>query len=164
MKQVLSPRWLLKHDPSERPTSAELLQSELIPPPQMEETEIQDMFRFTLSNPQSKAYKYLMKSCFKQTFSPADEIIYTSMDTSSFSTKSHFKLQPFIQRVKDIMTSVFRVNYSLHYLSSDCRRKAEGEGFFIFDVSRHMERSNLSNVRFFFRNPTCIKEVRLQLN
>ena len=69
-------RWVLDHDPGKRPTSVELLQSDYMPPPLMEETELHDMFRHTLSNSQSKAYKYLVASCFQQTVSTAEDITY----------------------------------------------------------------------------------------
>lgn len=69
-------RWLLNHDISKRPTSQEVLQSELIPPPVLEECELRELLRHTLSNPQLKAYKYLIASCFKQSFTPAQDITY----------------------------------------------------------------------------------------
>ncbi|XP_076299172.1 eukaryotic translation initiation factor 2 alpha kinase Gcn2 isoform X2 [Lasioglossum baleicum] len=69
-------RWLLNHDPSQRPTAQELLSSEYLPPPQLEETELQEMIRRTLSNNQSKAYKYLISCCFTQEVTPADDITY----------------------------------------------------------------------------------------
>ncbi|KAG8276527.1 Eukaryotic translation initiation factor 2 alpha kinase 4 [Homalodisca vitripennis] len=59
-------RWMLLHDPLQRPSSAELLQSDLLPPPQFEERELQELLRHTLNNPQSKLYKYLVASCFSQ--------------------------------------------------------------------------------------------------
>lgn len=72
----LSFRWLLTHDVSKRPTSQELLQSEHIPPPLLEERELRELVRHTLSNPQLKAYKYLIASCFKQSVTPAQDITY----------------------------------------------------------------------------------------
>ncbi|XP_076633537.1 eukaryotic translation initiation factor 2 alpha kinase Gcn2 isoform X1 [Colletes latitarsis] len=69
-------RWLLNHDPSQRPTAQELLSSEYLPPPRLEETELQEMIRRTLSNNQTKAYKYLISCCFTQEVTPADDITY----------------------------------------------------------------------------------------
>ncbi|XP_015183399.1 PREDICTED: eukaryotic translation initiation factor 2-alpha kinase 4 isoform X2 [Polistes dominula] len=69
-------RWLLNHDPIQRPTAQELLSSEYLPPPQLEETELQEMVRHTLSNTQSKAYKYLVASCFMQEVTAAEDITY----------------------------------------------------------------------------------------
>ncbi|XP_046402509.1 eIF-2-alpha kinase GCN2 [Ischnura elegans] len=69
-------RWLLSHDPGKRPTSLELLQSDYVPPPQLEEAELQEMVRHTLLNPQSKAYKYLVASCFNQEVTPAEDVTF----------------------------------------------------------------------------------------
>lgn len=67
---------LLNHDVSKRPTSQELLQSEHIPPPILEECELRELVRHTLSNPQSKAYKYLVASCFDQEQNYVEDITY----------------------------------------------------------------------------------------
>ncbi|GAB6026062.1 hypothetical protein CHUAL_012266 [Chamberlinius hualienensis] len=69
-------RWLLDHDPSKRPTCQELLQSNLLPPLQMEEVELHDMLRQTVSNSQSKAYKYMISSLFQQETSTAAIVTY----------------------------------------------------------------------------------------
>lgn len=66
----------MNHDPSQRPTAQELLSSDYLPPPQLEETELQEMVRHTLSNSQSKTYKYLVASCFMQEVTPAEDITY----------------------------------------------------------------------------------------
>nr|CAD7397393.1 unnamed protein product [Timema cristinae] len=99
-KQVHIVRWLLNHDPGMRPSSEELLQSPYLPPPQLEEAELQEMVRHTLSNPQSKAYKYLVGSCFTQEVSPAEDITYhMSLPRAS---------SPLLQeRVKQAVTKVF---------------------------------------------------------
>lgn len=57
---------LLNHDPGKRPTCAELLSSNYLPAPQVEDSRVQDFINNTLINPQSKAYKYLISSCFRQ--------------------------------------------------------------------------------------------------
>lgn len=59
-------RWLLNHDASKRPTSEELLSSDLIPPARLEATELQEMLRNVLANPQSKTYKHLVSRCLSQ--------------------------------------------------------------------------------------------------
>lgn len=82
-------RWLLNHSVSQRPTSQELLQSDLIPPPVLEEEKLREMFRHTLSNPQMKAYKYLVASCFRQPVTPAQDITYDmSLPAPSSATRS----------------------------------------------------------------------------
>jgi len=40
----------------------------------LEEAELRDIFSRTLNNSQSKAYKYLVASCFKQKLSAVDDI------------------------------------------------------------------------------------------
>nr|WAQ68452.1 eIF-2-alpha kinase GCN2 [Haliotis discus hannai] len=69
-------RWLLNHDPSRRPTSKELLQSDYMPPPQMEEAELNEILRSTIANPQSKAYHRMMEAVFGQQVSPASDLSY----------------------------------------------------------------------------------------
>ena len=51
-------RWLLVHDPSSRPTSWELLQSDYLPPPQVEEAQLQEMVKHTLASHNSKSYRW----------------------------------------------------------------------------------------------------------
>ena len=65
----------MNHDPSQRPTAQELLSSAFLPPP-LEDPELQEVMRHTLSNSQSKAYKYLVTSCFTQDVTPAEDITY----------------------------------------------------------------------------------------
>ena len=60
----------------------ELLQSPILPPPQLEEAELQEMIRHTLSNTQSKAYKHLVASCFQQKMTISEDLVY-NMDMSS---------------------------------------------------------------------------------
>ncbi|CAG7836539.1 unnamed protein product, partial [Allacma fusca] len=104
-------RWVLNHDPSKRPTSLELLQSDYMPPPLMEEAELHDMFRHTLSNPQSKAYKYLVASCFQQSVSTAEDITYNyGMGRLSDMTPNPERLCSslvLIQKVKRVIQNVF---------------------------------------------------------
>ena len=75
--------WLLNHNPNTRPSSTELLQSPLLPPPQLEEAELQEMIRHTLSNTQSKAYKHLVASCFQQNMTPSEDIVFDMDMTAS---------------------------------------------------------------------------------
>lgn len=44
----------------------------------LEERELRELMRHTLSNPQLKAYKYLIESCFKQKVRPAQDILYNN--------------------------------------------------------------------------------------
>ena len=69
-------RWLLNHDPGLRPTSAELLQSELLPPPQLQEAELNEVLRSTISNPDSKSYRNMVSAMFSQNPVPAKDFVY----------------------------------------------------------------------------------------
>ncbi|XP_019769809.2 eIF-2-alpha kinase GCN2 [Dendroctonus ponderosae] len=69
-------RLLLNHDIAQRPSSQELLQSKHMPPPVLVEQRMQQVVRYTLSNPQTKGYRYLISACFKQSLSPAQDITY----------------------------------------------------------------------------------------
>lgn len=94
-------RWLLRHDPSQRPSSHELLQSEHLPPPQLEDAELQELVRHTLSNPQSKSYKYLIASCFKQQMSTAQDVTY---DMSVGKSRSYLTLLEIVsERIRKVM-------------------------------------------------------------
>ena len=61
-----------------RPTSKELLQCEYIPPPQMEEAELNEILRSTISDPHSKSYRRMISAMFSQSVSLADDHIYDS--------------------------------------------------------------------------------------
>ncbi|XP_069116071.1 eIF-2-alpha kinase GCN2-like [Argopecten irradians] len=69
-------KWLLCHDPSKRPTSTELLQSPFLPPPQLEEAELNEVLRSTISNTNSKAYRRMIGALFSQTINSADDVLY----------------------------------------------------------------------------------------
>ncbi|XP_012285402.1 eIF-2-alpha kinase GCN2 [Orussus abietinus] len=102
-------RWLLNHDPSQRPTSQELLASEYLPPPQLEEAELQEMVRHTLSNSQSKAYKYLVACCFAQEVTPAEDITYDmSLPGRGIASSVSLKSQFLQESVKLKVVEVFR--------------------------------------------------------
>lgn len=94
-KQKFLVTWLLNHDISKRPTSQELLQSEHVPPPVLEECELRELVRHTLSNPQLKGYKYLIASCFDQTLTPAQNITYDK--DSSVPTFNKPQLYDFVK-------------------------------------------------------------------
>ncbi|XP_063976876.1 eIF-2-alpha kinase GCN2 isoform X2 [Diachasmimorpha longicaudata] len=101
-------RWLLNHDPSQRPTSQELLSSEYLPPPQLEEAELQEMVRHTLSNNQSKEYKYLIGCCFAQEFTPAEDITYDTNLQPPKNNCSLTKTDLIREYVKAKVIEVFR--------------------------------------------------------
>uniref|UniRef100_A0A8D0CTC2 eIF-2-alpha kinase GCN2 n=1 Tax=Sander lucioperca TaxID=283035 RepID=A0A8D0CTC2_SANLU len=68
--------WLLKHDPALRPTAQELLKSELLPPPQMEESELHEVLQHTMANINGKAYRNMVGQLFAQNTSPVMDYTY----------------------------------------------------------------------------------------
>ncbi|XP_044265056.1 eIF-2-alpha kinase GCN2 [Tribolium madens] len=102
-KQKFLVTWLLNHDVAKRPTSLELLQSEHVPPPVLEECELRELVRHTLSNPQLKGYKYLIASCFDQTLTPAQNITYDK--DSSAPTLNKPQVYDF---VKETIIKIFK--------------------------------------------------------
>lgn len=68
--------WLLNHDPALRPTTQELLKSELLPPPQMEESELHEVLQHTMANINGKAYRTMVGQLFAQYTSPVMDYTY----------------------------------------------------------------------------------------
>ncbi|XP_057398022.1 eIF-2-alpha kinase GCN2 isoform X2 [Balaenoptera acutorostrata] len=102
-KSVIS--WLLNHDPAERPTATELLRSELLPPPQMEESELHEVLHRTLANVGGKAYRTVMAQTFSQHISPAVDYTYDSdILKGSFSIRTA-KIQ---QHVGETIIRIFK--------------------------------------------------------
>lgn len=56
----------------------ELLKSEHLPPPQMEESELHEVLHHTLANVDGKAYRTMMSQIFSQRISPAIDYTYDS--------------------------------------------------------------------------------------
>lgn len=69
-------QWLLNHDPALRPTAQELLKSELLPPPQMEESELHEVLQHTMANVNGKAYRTMVGQLFAQNTSPVMDYTY----------------------------------------------------------------------------------------
>ncbi|KAI8514991.1 Eukaryotic translation initiation factor 2 alpha kinase 4 [Branchiostoma belcheri] len=98
-------RWLLDHDPGKRPTASELLQSDYLPPPQMEDSQLGEVLRHTLSNTQSLPYRKLMSELFSQPVTAiADYTFDMDIYKGQFSTSSVL-----VQRmVADKISSIFQ--------------------------------------------------------
>ncbi|XP_042356887.1 eIF-2-alpha kinase GCN2 [Plectropomus leopardus] len=97
--------WLLNHDPALRPTAQELLKSELLPPPQMEESELHEVLQHTMANINGKAYRTMVGQLFAQNTSPVMDYTYDiDLHKGSFSFNSA-KLQ---QHVYETITRIFK--------------------------------------------------------
>ncbi|XP_010157299.1 PREDICTED: eukaryotic translation initiation factor 2-alpha kinase 4 [Eurypyga helias] len=104
-KQRLVITWLLNHDPAARPTAVEVLKSEHLPPPQMEESELHEVLHHTLANVDGKAYRTMMSQIFSQRISPAIDYTYDSdLLKGSFSVWAA-KIQ---QHVCEIVSRIFK--------------------------------------------------------
>lgn len=97
--------WLLNHDPALRPTTQELLKSELLPPPQMEESELHEVLQHTMANINGKAYRTMVGQLFAQNTSPVMDFTYDiDLHKGSFSFNGA-KLQ---QYVHETITRIFK--------------------------------------------------------
>ncbi|XP_043929768.1 eIF-2-alpha kinase GCN2 isoform X2 [Protopterus annectens] len=97
--------WLLNHDPTQRPTAMELLKSDLLPPAQMEESELHEVLHHTLANIHGKAYRSMLTHIFEQRISPVMEYTYDSdILKGNFSSRTA-KVQ---QYVYETVSKIFR--------------------------------------------------------
>ncbi|XP_018597701.1 eIF-2-alpha kinase GCN2 isoform X2 [Scleropages formosus] len=102
-RKVIS--WLLNHDPAMRPTAQELLKSDLLPPPQMEESELHEVLQLTMANVHGKAYRTMVNQLFSQSISPVMDYTYDiDVYKGSFNVNS-VKLQ---QYVYETITRIFK--------------------------------------------------------
>ncbi|XP_078419056.1 eIF-2-alpha kinase GCN2 isoform X2 [Cetorhinus maximus] len=90
-KQRLIVGWLLNHDPAKRPTAVELLKSEHLPPPQMEESELHEMLHHALANTSSKVYRTLLTQIFSQHITPAMDFTY-DIDVHKGNFSAHYTM------------------------------------------------------------------------
>uniref|UniRef100_A0A8C2DLR8 Eukaryotic translation initiation factor 2 alpha kinase 4 n=1 Tax=Cyprinus carpio TaxID=7962 RepID=A0A8C2DLR8_CYPCA len=97
--------WLLTHDPALRPTAVELLKSDLLPPPQMEESELHEVLQHTMANVSGKAYRTMVNQLFSQNISPVMDFTY---DTDIHKGSFNFNTAKLQQYVYETVTRIFR--------------------------------------------------------
>ncbi|XP_035388428.1 eIF-2-alpha kinase GCN2 isoform X1 [Electrophorus electricus] len=97
--------WLLNHDPALRPTAVELLKSDLLPPPQMEESELHEVLQHTMANVMGKAYRTMVNQLFSQNTSPVMEYTY---DIDIHKGSFNFNITKLHQYVYETITRVFK--------------------------------------------------------
>ncbi|XP_072120701.1 eIF-2-alpha kinase GCN2 isoform X3 [Mobula birostris] len=95
LKRIIG--WLLDHDPTKRPTAVELLRSDLLPPPQMEESELHEMLHHTLANTSSKAYRTMVTQLFSQRITPGMDFTYDSDVYKNNFSVQHNMVQEFVR-------------------------------------------------------------------
>ncbi|XP_067310946.1 eIF-2-alpha kinase GCN2 isoform X2 [Pseudorasbora parva] len=98
-------RWLLTHDPALRPSAVELLKSDLLPPPQMEESELHEVLQHTMANISGKAYRTMVNQLFSQNISPVMDFTY---DIDIHKGSFHFSTAKLQQYVYETVTRIFR--------------------------------------------------------
>ncbi|NWU95052.1 E2AK4 kinase, partial [Upupa epops] len=170
-KQKLVITWLLNHDPAARPTAVELLKSEHLPPPQMEESELHEVLHHTLANVDGKAYRTMMSQIFSQHVSPAIDYTYDSdMLKGSFSVRAARTQQHVCEVVSRIFKRHGAVNLHTPLLMPRNKKLYEhSEASYFMDHSgmlvmlpydlripfaRFVARNNISNLKRY-----CIERV-----
>jgi len=102
---------LLNHNPIERPSSSELLESEYLPPLEIEEAKQQVMIRQVIQNPRSKQHKFLLNTLFNRQMSSVDDIVYDSeidvVKSKRLINNEQLKARVF-QFVSDRLKSIFK--------------------------------------------------------
>ncbi|GAU88418.1 hypothetical protein RvY_01123 [Ramazzottius varieornatus] len=105
---------LCDHDPRKRPHAVELLSSDLLPPPKIEDAEVDEIIRHTVQNPQSKAYKRLISSLFSQPTNAVTDRTY-DLDVRKGISSSRFMLA--FQFVEQTVTEVFQLHGSVRMIA-----------------------------------------------
>ncbi|XP_012935952.1 eIF-2-alpha kinase GCN2 isoform X1 [Aplysia californica] len=96
-------RWLLNHDPSLRPTSKQLLSSDLLPAPQVHDTELGEILRSTVCNPQSSQHRHMLSVIFGQSVLPVYDFTYDQEIYENMVTQKRALLQ---QQVETTLTQL----------------------------------------------------------
>lgn len=102
---------LLNHNPKERPTSSELLESEYLPPLEIEEAKQQIMIKQIIQNSRSKQHKYLLNTLFNKPMSSVEDIVYDSeidlVKSKKLINNEHLRLKVF-QFVSDRLRVILK--------------------------------------------------------
>ena len=105
---------LCQHEARRRPDAVELLSSDLLPPPKIEEAEVDEIIRHTVQNPQSKAYKRLISSLFSQPTSAVTDRTY-DLDVRKGMTSGRFMLA--FHSVEQVLTEVFQLHGAVRIIT-----------------------------------------------
>ncbi|XP_061166164.1 eIF-2-alpha kinase GCN2-like [Saccostrea echinata] len=164
-------KWLLNHDPTKRASTKELLQSEYLPPPQMEEEELDEILRSTIADPLSKAYRHMLTALFSQTVNAADDLLF---DSEFFKSKFTINISLVQESVQETLVRIFQhhgaVKVTTPLLMPKCDLYAKSDQYtrfmdhcghlvsLPFDLRipfvRYVARHNCSNVKRY-----CIERV-----
>ncbi|XP_034051262.1 eIF-2-alpha kinase GCN2 isoform X2 [Thalassophryne amazonica] len=97
--------WLLNHDPAFRPSAQELLKSNLLPPPQMEESELHEVLQHTMANINGKAYRTMVSQLFAQNTSPVMDYAF---DIDLHKVSFSFTAATLQQHVHETISRIFK--------------------------------------------------------
>ncbi|XP_043232580.1 eIF-2-alpha kinase GCN2-like [Amphibalanus amphitrite] len=67
---------LLQHEPTKRPSCVELLSSDLMPSPPLEEARLRKIFQDTVLKPNTRRYAHMVDACFSQRATATDDCAY----------------------------------------------------------------------------------------
>ena len=101
-------KWLLNHDSSARPTSLELLKSDYIPPPQVEEAQLQEMVKHSLANRNSKSYRHIIDSCLDQSLDRIRDIKYDTDLPKNILKMKKFGIKQ--EHLRKLITKIFQLH------------------------------------------------------
>ncbi|KAJ2497117.1 eukaryotic translation initiation factor 2-alpha kinase [Coemansia sp. RSA 1972] len=96
---------LLCHSPRQRPSSAELLESDMLPP-KLEDEHVWETIR-TIANPSQPYFPKLMESLFAHA---ADKHIDATFDFRASDVQNEQLNAVFLDRIRELMTRVFRIH------------------------------------------------------
>ncbi|TRY62517.1 hypothetical protein TCAL_00386 [Tigriopus californicus] len=114
MQQKHILQWMLDHDPIKRPNSQELLQSDFLPPPQVEEAELREMIKHSLANPKSSSYRHLIERCLSQNMDKAQDISFDMDLIRATSRKALRKSLLGQEHIRQLAQKVFHRHGAIH--------------------------------------------------
>ncbi|XP_057303588.1 eIF-2-alpha kinase GCN2-like isoform X1 [Hydractinia symbiolongicarpus] len=97
--------WLLNHNPDERPSATELLESGYVPP-KIEDSQLDELLRHTLNQTNSTRYQRLMSTLFLQPVTPVLDQIYDS-DCHGKNEDVIIEAGKILQHVKNVVINIF---------------------------------------------------------
>ena len=104
---------LLNHNPKERPSSSELLESEYLPPLEIEEAKQQIMIKQVIQNTRSKQHKYLLNSLFNRQMNNVEDIVYDCESKVNNEQLRSRVFQYVCDRLKSIIKKYGGLNLSI---------------------------------------------------
>jgi len=160
--------WLLNHNPDNRPTTEELLNSGFLPP-KLEDRQLDELLRHTLNQNNSTRYQRLMSSLFTQTVTPVSDQIYDS-DCHGKNEVQIIEAARILEHVRKSVANIFNkhgaVFLDLPLLMPKCKIIEQSDTAATFldqsglqvclpydsriSFARYISRNNICNLRRFY--------------